>query len=309
MTKLPGDGQDVIDPGPMPLEHIPMPTKITAPVRWYGGKGQVYKKIGPLVPWSKIYCEPYCGAASLYWHLKPREVEVLNDLHSEIINLFRVLQNKEQFLELQHRLTWTAYSLDEFRLALEMETRQEELSPVERAWAFFVRQNQGFAGKAESEGEWGRAFGSCRKMAGTASKWRNKLRILPWWHNRISRCQLDNRDALEVIRYWDSPDTTFYLDPPYVLNTRVRKQAYKHEQPDKHHNELVELLLGIQGQALLSGYDSPVYKPLEDAGWKRWSFKVACCAAGRVRGSNLRGKGGATEHVPRTEVVWRRAHK
>jgi len=287
------------------LAALPKPNRVMAPVRWYGGKGHMARKLVPLIPPGRVYCEPYCGAASLFWHLRPRPVEVLNDLHSEIVNLFRTLQDPALFDELAHRLAWTPYSLAEFRKALAMEYA-EELSAVDRAWAFFVRQNQGFSGIAETEGNWGRDFGSGCGMAKTTSDWRSRLATLGWWHERLTRVQLDCRDALEVIRYWDSPETVYYVDPPYAADTRAKGKhnVYRHEADDEHHRALVALLLGIQGNAVVSGYASPLYASLDAAGWTRHEFQTACCAAGRCRGSKIRGDDAAREHVPRTEVVW-----
>lgn len=284
------------------LRHrIPKPNRTMAPVRWYGGKGNLARKILPHLPPGKVYVEPYCGAASLFWHLDPpREVEVLNDLNGEIINLFRILQSRRHFNALAHRLTWTPYSRSEFCLAL----RGPHRSPVDRAWSFFVRHNQGFAGLAGTPGNWGRVFVSSRKMAQTASSWRGRLHSLEFWHDRLTRVQLDNRDALDVIRYWDSPDTVFYCDPPYVLNTRISRNVYDLEATNDHHTALVDTLLNLRGRAVLSGYDSGLYKPLLAAGWRRRRFSVVCTAASRGRTSPIRGPGSAKQHAARTECLW-----
>ncbi len=111
-----------------------------------------------------------------------------------------------------------------------------------------------------------------------------------------------------MIRYWDSRDTVFYLDPPYVASTRVDKAVYSHECDDSHHRALVDLLLDIQGQAMLSRYDNPLYAPLEQAGWERHGFQTACYAAARTRRSGLQDKGAALAKLPRTEVVWIKRH-
>ena len=72
---------------------------------------------------------------------------------------------------------------------------------------------------------------------------------------------------MEVIEIWDSPETTFYLDPPYVLETRGNRAYYAYEQPIEHHEALVGLLLPIKGCVVLSGYEHPVYEPLSEDGW------------------------------------------
>ena len=287
------------------LDHIASPSRIMAPVRWYGGKGHLAKKLLPLIPQGKVYVEPYAGAASVLFHRQPAPVEVLNDLNLDLVNLFRHLQDPECFAALQHRLTWTLYSLEEFRLSLKI-LQDSESTAADRAWAFFTAQNQGFSGVAKSAGDWSRAFVSDRNMAGTTNKWRGRLKLLPWWHERLSRVQLDCRDALEIVRYWDSPDTVFYLDPPYVHETRVlgRCNVYQHEVDDAHHRDLVGVLLAIQGQAVLSAYEHPLYEPLLSAGWRLHRIETACHAAGRTRGSGLQGKGAVKREVPRTEAVY-----
>ena len=130
--------------------------------------------------------------------------------------------------------------------------------------------------------------------------------MLDWWHQRLSRVQLDCRDALTVIQYWDSVNTVFYIDPPYLHDTRVVGSAakYHHECSDEHHRELVDLLLNIQGQVMLSGYPHISYDPLVEAGWQRMTKKTACHAAGRTRGSGLQGAGAALAKAPRTEALW-----
>lgn len=106
--------------------------------RSYGSaaKGNMLSKLLPLIPaGGRPYCEPYAGAASVFWSRDPAPVEVLNDLDDRIVNLFRVLQDREQFEELRHRIMWTPYARAEFGRALDiLKTGSDD--PVERAGAF-----------------------------------------------------------------------------------------------------------------------------------------------------------------------------
>ena len=281
-----------------------MTQRSMAPYMWYGGKGNMVAKLTPLIPWSKVYCEPFFGAGSIFWNLRPRKVEIINDLNGDVVNVMRALQDPTRADKLEGRLAFTLYSLDEFRLALS--TLAESTDPDERAWAFFVAQNQGLSGMANSEGNWGRAFISNRGMAANVSKWQTRLGMFGQWAKRIARAQIDHRDALEVIRFWDSPETVFYLDPPYASGTRVASSTnmYAHECDDAFHSRMVELLLTLKGQSVLSGYSTPLYAPLENAGWERTDWQTACHAAGKGRGTKLRGVGACLEHAARTESVW-----
>jgi len=123
------------------------------------------------------------------------------------------------------------------------------------------------------------------------------------WHGRLSRVQLDNRDALEVIRYWDSPETFFYIDPPYVADTRKSKKIYNHETTDDHHQKLVSLLLKIRGGVVVSGYKHEIYAPLDEAGWKRYEFE-AHCHIPQTRIAAISDKNKRRKQTRRTEVLW-----
>lgn len=280
------------------------------PFKWFGGKGSMTKKINSLLPPHDrfgVYCEPFCGAAAMYWHREPAACEVLNDLDGRIVNLFRCLQDPVKHAALTHRLLHTLYSVDELRLSIAI-LKDANASDLDKAWAFFVNQNQGFGGAgARSEGHWSRAFVSAAGMAETTNSWLMRLAMLPDWHKRIARCQIDNRDALKVISYWDSPDTLFYCDPPYVHSTRAygSTSVYAVEPDDDFHTRMVAVILTCKGAVVLSGYDHPIYAPLTESGWDRMDFNVACHAATTARGSGLQGAGSKIAKVPRTESVWR----
>ena len=284
-----------------------MPRPLRAPIRWFGGKGRLVSRLLPLVPsGGRPYCEPFSGAASLLFARNPAPVEVLNDLDGRVVNLFRVLQDPGLFPELQHRLKYTLYSRSEFARAIEI-LQDESASPVMQAWATFVGFNQGFAAACNTVGDWGRVFTSNSGMASSTCAWISRLNLLDVWHKRLQRVQVDSRDALEAIRYWDTEETVFYCDPPYVLSTRVKgkRNRYAVEQNDEFHAQLVELLRTCRGAVVLSGYSHPIYTLLEESGWHRTEIRTSCHAAGRIRGSQLRGNGAARREVPRIECVWR----
>jgi DNA adenine methylase len=278
---------------------------LRAPVQWFGGKGNMIAKLMRHVPQGGLpYCEPYMGAASLFFAREPAPVEVLNDLDGDLVNLFRCLQDKATFEELKHRIRYTLYARSEFGRAIDILNDESVTDPVQRAWAFFVAKNQGISGSSKTIGSWSRAFVSTSGVADNANKWIMRLSMLDDWHLRLLRAQIDNRDALEVIRYWDNPEAVFYVDPPYHHDTRKDKEIYNVEQDHNHHVQLVETLLACKGAVVLSGYDHPVYAPLADAGWMVTRYETACHAACRGRGSGLQGTGAAKAKVPRVEVVW-----
>jgi len=287
------------------LRGIPMPRRIMSPFQWPGGKGNLARWIVQHIPQGYIYVEPFAGAASVFWHLpNPFPVEVLNDLDGDIVNLYRVLQDRAKFEELAHRLIFTPYSRLEFVRAIQMSTNPN-VSDIDRAWAFFVRQNQGFSGMGRSYGDWRRTISqSTNGMAKCTSSWRSRIKLLDWWHERLSRVQIDCNEGIECIKYWDSKDTVFYIDPPYAPDTRKARRLYKYEADMAYHDLLVEVLLTVKGKVLLSCYDHPVYSPLIKAGWSKLDKETSCHMVVRSRGSKLQGAGAAKAYVPRTETLY-----
>lgn len=270
---------------------------MTAPITYFGGKGNLKTKILPLLPASHIYCEPFGGGGSILFHREPSPVEYYNDLDENLVNLFRVLQNPKLYPELMHRLEFTLYSRREFDHALQI-LQSEETDPILRAWAVYVRQNQGFAGMPKNK-TWGRAVrSSSRGMASTTSRWNNRLTLFQQWHERLKRVQIECRPALDLIAYLNEPETLIYVDPPYPSATR-KSGEYFHEMSDSDHRALVDLLCTFKGSAVISTYHSPLYDPLVSAGYEEINFQTVAHCANKTRSSS--GKS-----PTRTEVVYRR---
>lgn len=87
---------------------------------------------------------------------------------------------------------------------------------------------------------------------------------------RLRTVMIEKRDALQLITEMDSPDTLYYLDPPYVTSTRTFKKMYSHEMTDKAHLDFIDLIRSLEGKIVLSGYPSKLYADaLENVGWRR----------------------------------------
>jgi DNA adenine methylase len=88
------------------------------------------------------------------------------------------------------------------------------------------------------------------------------------------RVQIENRPASEVIRLYDSQDTLFYCDPPYVHETRGDSKAYGAEMSDEEHARLAKVLNSVEGMVSISNYDCELMNRLYQP--PRWhKFKSA----------------------------------
>ena len=264
-------------------------------IGWVGGKGMMVAKILPLFPPHTTYVEVFGGAASLLLAKKPSPVEVYNDVDGGLVNFFKVISDPDKFEKFHRKVALLPYSRELYYECVA--TWEEQADPVEKAWRWYVVGRQSFGGLFGSS--WGYGIGSS-----PADRWLGAIKSLPDLHRRFQSVQVEHNDFRKVIPAYDSPNTFFYLDPPYVQASRKTAEVYKHETTNKDHRRLVKMLLGIKGTAILSGYASDMYKPLEDAGWVRKDWNTVCFVAGRVKNSNLQGKGAALKEQKRVESVW-----
>jgi DNA adenine methylase len=94
----------------------------------------------------------------------------------------------------------------------------------------------------------------------------NRVAELRAVRERLLGVNVEHLDAIECIERWDSEETTFYVDPPYHPDTHGAHDAYAIKPDAERTRALVDVLLGIRGQAAVSGYDHAEYRRLEDAG-------------------------------------------
>lgn len=257
-------------------------------------------KLLPLIPAHKIYVEPFGGGASLLFAKKPSKVEVYNDMDSGLVNFFRILRDKEKFKKLHYLVSLTPFCREEYDFC--RDTWEKCDDDVERAYRWFIVARMSFGGHFGHS--WGFSVTSSnRGMAGECSSWLSTIEHLPEIHNRLMRVQIEHKDYGNIFRTYDTPNTLFYCDPPYVPITR-RGGGYKHEMTVEDHERMVAVLLNTKGMVILSGYQNPIYEPLELSGWQRHDYETSCHAAGRTRGTGILGEGAGKRMQARTESVW-----
>lgn len=220
---------------------------------WYGGKYSHLDWLLPLLPKTQHYCEPFGGSAAVLINRPPSPVETYNDLHSELVNFFRVLRDqKEALIE---AIGLTPFSREEFEIAFS--PPHAGITDLERARRFFVLARQvrtGLAQKA-SAGRWAHCLLTSRAgMAGAVSRWLGSVEDLPEVAQRLLRVQIEHASALEVIKRYDSEHTLFYCDPPYPHSARGDSNAYAHEMTDDEHRRLSDVLHNVKGKVALSSY-------------------------------------------------------
>lgn len=233
------------------------------PITYYGGKQKLAPVILELIPPHVLYAEPFSGGAAVFFSKKPSQVEVLNDMNGELINFYKVI--KERFNELVVEITNTLHSRRLHKHAWVIYSNPELFDPVKRAWAVWVLSSQGFAGKLDN------VWGYDREADSTSRKiYFNKTEFTELYNRRLEKVQLENADALYIIRSRDSVDSFFYCDPPYFNSNMGHYKGYTQQDFE----ELLKLLPTLQGKFLLSSYPSKLLESYKNKhGWATLSFE------------------------------------
>lgn len=245
------------------------------PLKWHGGKTYLASKIIELMPPHTHYVEPYFGGGAVLF-AKPCEgvSEVVNDLDGELTNFWRALRDGCAFGLFQRWIETMPMSEYEWKAAAHPARPRMGDADVYAAMCFFIKYRQSRQGLGKDFATLSRNR-TRRGMNEQASSWLSAVEGLPEAHERLKRVVILNRDAVEVIRQQDGPNTFFYLDPPYLHSTRAATKCYAHEMSEDQHRQLLDALAFVKGKFILSGYRSPLYDSCAAAdNWRRVDIEI-----------------------------------
>jgi len=249
-----------------PLLRLKTPKKLLA-FGWYGGKFSHLDWLLPNLPECFHYCEPFAGSGAVLLNRKPSPIETYNDIDGEVVNFFKVLREKKD--KLIEQIALTPFSREEFGIACEL---NPNISNLERARRFYIRARQVRTGLAQtaSIGRWANCKNTSRSgMSGVVSRWLGGIEQLEFISERLLRVQIENRPAIDIIKLYDSKETLFYCDPPYIHSTRGDTKAYKFEMNNYDHETLAKVLNNIDGLVAISNYECDLMNELYPP--KKWT--------------------------------------
>lgn len=216
---------------------------------YMGGKSLLANKIVPKIPPHACYCEVFAGAAWLLFKKEESRVEVINDINTDLVTLYRVIKHHlEEFIRY---LKWVLVARDEFERF--REENPGTLTDIQRAVRFYYLLKTGYGARIKNP-----SF-----SVGITSKPRlNLLRIeeeLSAIHLRLARVYIENRPYEDVLARIDKPDTFFYLDPPYYgCEDYYGPSIFAREDFGK----LKEILSSMRGKFIMSINDTPQTREL-----------------------------------------------
>ena len=227
------------------------------PITYYGGKQTMLKHILPQIPSHTLYTEPFCGGAAVFFAKDPSDGEVINDLNQQMTNFYEML--KTEYDLLRARVEVTVHSRDIHAHAAHILEYPQFFTRMDRAWAVWALSKMSFASMLD--GSFGYDFGG-----GLPKKIRNaKEEFGEHLSKRLDNVTIENRDALEVIRCYDTPDTFHFVDPPYVGSDCGH---YEGVFGESHLLALLDLLAEVKGKFMLTMFpDDNIERYAIEHGW------------------------------------------
>jgi len=260
------------------------------PITYYGGKQGLADEIISMIPAHKIYCEPFFGGGAVFFRKSKSYLEVINDIDDRLINFYQVTQNN--FTELQYLINNTLHSEAQHRHARNVLNNSIPTGEIERAWSVWLLTNCSFLAKMNGVWKWNNGSSGSHTGVFINNKRNSFSKKI---YERLRTVQISCHDAIKVILERDTPDTIFYIDPPYPGTDQGHYSGYTHIQL----YELCQVLSTIQGKFILSNYFTHILKyHVMKYGWKYRNIKLS------IKTSNLEGCVGSKPKT-RTEIlVW-----
>jgi len=107
---------------------------------------------------------------------------------------------------------------------------------------------------------------------------RDKLSKPDWIDHFLKITHVENMDFAEVIEKYDSPNTYFYVDPPYW---KTENYYSNHDFDREDHERLSKSLINMEGKFSLSYYDFELlheWFPEDQYKWEKKEFAKAAAA-------------------------------
>lgn len=195
-----------------------------------------------------VFAEVFAGGLSVTL-AKPRSpVEVINDFHGELVNFYRCAQRHAP--ELRRVIRFQINSRELFDEA----KRATHGTEIERAERFWFLNAVSFGGDNNSFGA------GCKKKRGVGGQtsWPFRLRGLKNASRRLERVCIEQVSWERCLALYDSPETLFFLDPPYVGG---KQKAYASWSLDTMRG-FAETVRAVKGLFIVTVGDTPEMRAL-----------------------------------------------
>lgn len=259
------------------------------PITYYGGKQVLAQRIISMIPKHRLYVEPFFGGGAVFFAKKPSKVEVINDINDKLMTFYLQLQaNHEKLIQtIKNTLHFESLS----KVARDIYNKRIKHDDLDMAWAVWILTNGCFTGSPHGSWKWCNGYSGSHTGKVLANK---RSRLSNSLYERLKYVQISSRDALRVIADRDTPETVYFLDPPYPGANQKHYRGYSH----KEFYKLLQLISGIKGRFILTNYWCQTLKyHVLKYGWDYSTFH------GHIVVNRIKANRGPQTPVKKEEVI------
>ena len=213
-------------------------------LRRLGNKKKIAKEIQKYFPPHKIYIEPFFGAGGMFFNKPKAKYNIVNDLDSDVFNLFNVVMNQKEELEKAF------YIMPIHSDLLKHWKENEETEPIKKALRFLMLSNYIMNGN-----------GTTLRVSFTDRYDEKFNNYLDTTQEKLFQSRFLNKDFKDFLSSLsfqndgrnDQEKTLIYCDPPYLGTNDNYSNSFKEEQS----KELFDTLEETGCKFAMSEFDHP----------------------------------------------------
>lgn len=220
-------------------------------ITWVGSKGKEKKRLIKFFPPAKsyrLYAEPFCCTASMFFEKERSDVEVLNDINHNIVNFFKVIRDKlDEFFDLLQFELSSRENFERYKKELVAMVDAESgrsLTDVELAVKFYVMNVCSYLGANQN---------FIRAVKNSEAYIHRLPRNFFKCRDRLNGVIIENLDFRKIFKMYDADDAFAFLDPPYRCPTSLK---YPEKFVDSDFEDLRDILRGCKCRFLMTLNDS-----------------------------------------------------
>lgn len=224
------------------------------------------------MPLHLTYVEPFFGGGQFLFFKPPSGFEIISDKNSNLMYFWKVVRdNSEQLIEFLEDIEYKQSSFDWAR-------KEDEKHFIGLAAQVFTKYRQSIGGRGES---WAKPSKSRtrRGKPDNIAAWETAIGLIRENSERLKNAIIFNGDYEAALSMYDTSDTFFYLDPPYVPKTRKSPNVYKFEMTQEDHERMLDEVRCSRAKILISGYQNDLYDE-KLSNWNRLDIPMKNHAAG-----------------------------
>lgn len=212
-----------------------------------GSKYSLLNEIIPIIPDHTIYVELFAGSAVVWLNKLLVDINVINDLDPCIKEGFNLIKEASSDIS-KYRQFGNKEDPVVFEAIRDFYYNHTPTTPEDKLHFFKIRQNGYFAGKPVRKN-------NNISIYGTHQFTKYHQKAFTRTKEYLNNTDVLTEDYYDVIKKYDSPDTFFFIDPPYKMKSQPDYGYAEYKEFD--FDRLFNAISNLQGKFILTINDIP----------------------------------------------------